>query len=46
MQIYTAEELKNMLKKNNFKVEGLYDSEGKKFMANKSMSIFVVAKKK
>lgn len=46
MQIYTADELKNLLEKNGFKIAKLYDGNGKKFIENKSMSIFVVTKKK
>ena len=45
LQIYTAEELQTMLKKNGFRVIEQYDLEGNDFVAEKSLNILTVAKK-
>lgn len=45
MQIYSADGLKELLEKNGFGAK-FYDGSGRKFVKNKSLSIFVVAKKK
>lgn len=46
MQIYSADELKDILTRNGFEVINFYDGAGKKFVKNKSVSIFVVGKKR
>lgn len=46
MQIYSVEELKKLLERNGFKIISFYNGSGKKFVKNKSVSIFTVAKKK
>lgn len=45
LQIYTSEELKIILTQNGFEIIHLYDLEGNDFIADKSVSILVVAKK-
>ncbi len=46
LQIYTAEELQAMLARNGFEIIHQYDMEGGDFIANKSLNILTVAKKK
>lgn len=46
LQIYTTAELQAMLERNGFKVIGQYDMHGNKFVAEKSLNILTVAKKK
>ena len=46
LQIYTAEELQTMLEHNGFKVIGQYDMDGNDFVAEKSLNILTVARKK
>lgn len=46
MKIYSPGELKNLLEKNGFELVGFYDIKKRKFNAKKSLSIFVVARKK
>lgn len=46
LQIYTVAELQAMLERNGFKVIGQYDMYGNKFVAEKSLNILIVAKKK
>ncbi|MDP2907566.1 MAG: class I SAM-dependent methyltransferase [Nanoarchaeota archaeon] len=46
MQIYSSSELKKLLEKNGFKVINFYDGNGKNFIEEKSVSIFVIAQKK
>lgn len=45
MQIYSSDELKKLLERNGFKVKEVYGGANKKFIENKSLFIFVVAKK-
>ncbi|MBA2654366.1 MAG: class I SAM-dependent methyltransferase [Gammaproteobacteria bacterium] len=46
LQIYTFAELQAMLKRNGFKVINQYDMDGSEFVADKSLNILTVAKKK
>ncbi len=46
LQIYTAKELQAMLGRNGFEVVGQYDMNGNDFVADKSLNILTVAKKK
>ncbi len=46
LQIYTAEELQVMLARNGFETLHQYDLEGNDFIANKSLNILTVARKK
>lgn len=46
MQIYSTDELEKLLGRNGFKVIGIYDGNGEKFVKDKSVSIFIVAEKK
>ena len=46
MQIYSSGELKKLLETNGFELVSFYDTKKKKFDKNKSLSIFVVARKK
>ena len=46
LQIYTTEELEIMLARNGFEVLHQYDMEGNDFIANKSLNILTVARKK
>lgn len=46
LQIYTAEELKIILERNGFKVIREYDMEGNDLVADKSLNILIVARKK
>lgn len=46
LQIYTADELKNMLENNGFDIIKQYDMHGNDFVAEKSLNILTVAKKK
>ncbi|PQM71360.1 class I SAM-dependent methyltransferase [Legionella pneumophila] len=46
LQIYTAEELQTMLKHNGFEVIRQYDMDGNDFIADKSLNILTVARKK
>lgn len=46
LQIYTAEELQGMLEQNGFKVIGQYDMDGNDFVAEKSLNILTIARKK
>lgn len=45
LQIYTANELQTMLENTGFKVIGQYDLDGHEFVAEKSLSILMVARK-
>lgn len=45
MQIYSIDELKKLLKKNGFKILNFYNDSGNKFIRNKSLFIFTIAKK-
>lgn len=45
LQIYSAKELQEMLKRNGFETIGQYDMDGSKFIKNKSISILTVARK-
>lgn len=45
LQIYTADELKEMLEQNGFEVLHQYDLYGNEFIANKSLNILIVARK-
>lgn len=45
LQIYTAAELQEMLKRNGFEVLAHYDMDGSKFVLDKSLSILTVARK-
>lgn len=45
LQIYTAEELKNMLSQAGFKVIHQYDLDGNTFVQDKSLNILTIAKK-
>lgn len=46
MKIYTLKKLKDMLKRNNFKILGIYGGWGIKYRRAKSESIVIVAQKK
>ena len=46
LQIYNAEELQTMLSANKFEIISQYDMDGNNFIANKSLSILTVARKK
>jgi len=46
LQIYTNEELQTILAKNGFEIIHQYDMEGNEFIANKSLNILTVARKK
>ncbi len=46
LQIYTAKELQSMLECNGFEVVVQYDMDGNDFVAEKSLNILTVAKKK
>lgn len=46
LQIYTAEELEMLLFRNGFEIVHQYDMEGNDFVADKSLNILTVAKKK
>lgn len=46
LQIYTAKELQVMLIRNGFEIIHLYDMEGNPFIADKSLNILTVARKK
>lgn len=46
LQIYTAKELHKMLEQNGFQVIGQYDIDGNNFVAEKSLNILIVAKRK
>lgn len=46
MQLYSADDLKILLEKNGFKVVTFYGGLGNEFIKDKSLSIFIVAKKK
>ncbi|HAT3869032.1 class I SAM-dependent methyltransferase [Legionella pneumophila serogroup 2] len=46
LQIYTAEELQTMLEYNGFEVIYQYDMDGNDFIADKSLNILTVARKK
>jgi len=46
LQIYTAEELQTMLLRNGFEIIHQYDMEGNAFVADSSLNILTVAKKK
>lgn len=46
LQIYTAKELQAMLTKNGFETIHQYDMEGNDFVADKSLNILTVARKK
>src|SRR5579872_5314399 len=46
LQIYTAEELRAMLTRNGFEIIHQYDIEGNDFIADKSLNILTVARKK
>jgi cyclopropane fatty-acyl-phospholipid synthase-like methyltransferase len=46
LQIYTAKELQTMLGHNEFEVVAQYDMDGNDFVAEKSLNILTVAKKK
>lgn len=46
LQIYTAEELQEMLDRNGFETIYQYDMEGNDFIADKSLNILTVARKK
>ena len=45
LQIYTADELKEMLEQNSFEVLHQYDLYGNEFIADKSLNILTVARK-
>ncbi len=45
LQIYTADELKQMLARNGFESLNQYDIEGKEFLAEKSLNVLTVARK-
>ena len=45
LQIYTAEALQTMLKRNGFKVIDQYDMDGNDFVAEKSLNILTVARR-
>lgn len=46
LQIYTAEELQTMLARNGFETVHQYDMEGNDFIADQSLNILTVARKK
>ncbi|NNM59965.1 MAG: hypothetical protein HKM04_09150 [Legionellales bacterium] len=46
LQIYTAEELQAILSENEFEIVGQYDMDGNCFIADKSLNILTVARKK
>jgi len=46
LQIYTAEELQAILSKNGFEIVSQYDMDGNNFIADKSLNILTVARKK
>jgi ubiquinone/menaquinone biosynthesis C-methylase UbiE len=46
LQIYSAKELQVMLERNGFEVVAQYDMDGNDFLAEKSLNILTVAKKK
>jgi hypothetical protein len=46
LQIYTAEQLQAMLERNGFEIIQHYDMEGHDFIADKSLNILTVARKK
>ena len=46
MQIYSSNELKNILEKNGFEVVEFLDMGGKKFDKDKSLFILTIARKK
>lgn len=46
LQIYTAEELQTILNRNGFQVVDQYDIDGNSFIADKSLNILTVARKK
>lgn len=46
LQIYTSEELQTILAKNGFEIIHQYDMEGNDFIADKSLNILTVARKK
>lgn len=45
-QIYTAQELKEILARNGFEIVKQYDMDGNNFIADKSLNILTVARKK
>lgn len=45
LQIYTVQELQEMLTRNGFEIVHVYDLQGDEFIADKSLNILVVAKK-
>lgn len=46
LQIYTANELKQMLSRNSFETLGLYGMDGSEFVEDKSLNILTVTRKK
>lgn len=46
LQLYTAKELRTILNRNGFEIVTQYDMDGNNFIADKSLSILVVAKLK
>jgi SAM-dependent methyltransferase len=46
LQIYTAEELQAILNRNKFEIVGRYDMDGNNFIADKSLNILIVARRK
>jgi 2-polyprenyl-3-methyl-5-hydroxy-6-metoxy-1,4-benzoquinol methylase len=46
LQIYTAEELQEMLNRNGFEILSQYDMDGNKFITDKSISNLTIARKK
>ena len=46
LQIYTAKELQEILSRNGFEIVGQYDMDGNNFIADKSLNILTVARKK
>ncbi|MFU7598131.1 class I SAM-dependent methyltransferase [Legionella pneumophila] len=46
LQIYTAQELQNLLEKNGFEVLNQYDMDGHQFIPDKSLNILTLAKMK
>lgn len=46
LQIYTAEQLQALLERNGFEVIQYYDLEGRDFIADRSLNILTVARKK
>ena len=46
LQLYTAEELQAILSENEFEIVAQYDMDGNNFIADKSLNILTVARKK